>query len=253
MTLTQKLLAEDTFDSLRREQESKSGTVRVEQNETLERLKDGLNKVALLKSKNLIRLEEHPDFDIRPLYDICSVITPESYSSRNVELFTVALGEPDMNKIEREAVGAYLSWLMNNSQDSSFRLNLRALGRKISYLGYNNAGKNIEIIGNTGDSCGEWMRSGKIVVQGNVRDYAGNFMDNGTLEILGNAGNELAKGMEGGTVIVRGNCGQEAGGGMHGGELHIYGEVESFGHVHERAKIFHKGVLVRQGDYKCPF
>ena len=121
--------------------------------------------------------------------------------------------------------------------------NLKVIGSSGNRLGRKMEGGNIEIEGNAGNFAGEKMKGGDIKIIGNSGSHAGDNMEGGQVEIMRNSEIRTGFFMKGGKIIVHGDSGLNTA--EHAGtdaEIHINGEIESLGE--NKAKIFHKGVLI---------
>ena len=176
-------------------------------------------------------------------------------NQREIGKFVLALPKPEGNMPEFLGLtqGVYLSWLMNNSPDTSFTLQVQHLDGSLDSLGYNNDGKVIRVIGNGGSQCGYFMVSGRLIIEGDVEDNLGSHLQGGLVEVRGNAGYAPGHYMKGGELHIYGNAGEDVGRGSIGGKIFLHGECENiwfskrkFG-TSNRAKIYHKGCLIFKG------
>ena len=82
---------------------------------------------------------------------------------------------------------------------------------------------------------GEYMSSGKIIIESDIGMHCGNFMRGGEIEILGNADGWLGREMRGGSILCHGNAGNYCGAGyrgekrgMRGGSIEVMGNAGDF-------------------------
>jgi formylmethanofuran dehydrogenase subunit C len=262
------------FGRFKDEDEKAVRAPQVAEDQVLKQLKEAWAKVEL-RCGYMLR----PRY-IDESYSAClNAIKGLSYSSKDVEKFSLALAEFQETKAFANKAGFFLSALINNCQDSDFIIHTKHL-KRIGYLGANNtknitvdgdAGNCLAVImscgrisvdGNVGDGAGERleggeivingnsgyelgsnMKGGKITVKGNASPSAGVFMEGGEIFIHGASGVFLGGYMKGGKITVKGNAGEAAGNGMTSGELHIEGDYESLGDV-RGGKIYYKGRLL---------
>jgi hypothetical protein len=159
----------------------------------------------------------------RPYEEFCHGIGNESFSATEIERFNVAL--PSLvEKDEHGYLGAFLSVLMNGSHGSEFKIYTIHLPYELNQLGFCNQ-KNIEVIGNAGDYCGELMSGGSLTIRGNAGFRIGADMKGGMIRVMGRAGDELGSMMEDGTIIVRGAAGDFIGYGLKGGSITVSGDA----------------------------
>src|SRR3989338_174816 len=175
MTLAQILHVEDLFHHLGKEDERpQDRKIEVARNAKLEKLEQGLAEVH--------RIREHANQNVpyssialNELYMVCTGTTPESYTASEIETFVLTLHpiEGNLSASMGLTQGAYLSWLMNNSPDTSFTLQVKHLEGSLAVLGFKNDGKIIRTIGNGGHRCGCEMIGGKLRVEGDVGSCLG--------------------------------------------------------------------------------
>jgi hypothetical protein len=111
-------------------------------------------------------------------------ITGISYSSANVEKFSVALAEFQNEDHFRLAAGLFLSALINNCKDNDFVINTGHFSEGIDALGYKNT-KNLTVVGDVGNFLGDSMQCGTITVEGNAGGVVGAWMTGGEIHIDG--------------------------------------------------------------------
>ncbi len=163
-------------------------------------------------------------------------------SAKDIENFSLALGEFQTGEQSSGKAGMFLSALINTGNEENHIIHTKHLG-PIDYLGYHNE-KNITVKGDAKNFLGWEMGGGNVVVEGDVGDSLGYLMRGGSITVEGNAG-EIIGWMRGGTIIVKGNAGAVVGQYMRGGEIHLEGDYESISDQFRYGKIFHKGVLKR--------
>jgi hypothetical protein len=137
------------------------------------------------------------------------------YTSKDVELFSVAMAEFKDEECFEFKAGIFLSALVNNGQETEYTIHTRHLG-EIPHLGFRNRDKEINVDGD----CARCL---------------GTEMSGGILRIFGNAGVEVGY--------------QTFGGPGRTGEIHIEGDYKT---IYKKAeiKIFHNGTLI--WDYYEP-
>ncbi|MDD5171768.1 MAG: hypothetical protein PHF60_01910 [Candidatus ainarchaeum sp.] len=188
-------------------------------------------------------------------------VRPMRYSAKDVEGFSIALGDSDMEWFVDEA-GLFLSALVNHGKDSDYVIHSAHLDVLPRSLGYENT-KNIIVKGDVDEAFGCTMKAGAAIVEGNASDNLGEFMEGGSITVKGDAGSDVGRCMKGGTIRVEGNAGDwigesmeggsitvngDAGGAigleMRGGEIFLEGDYRSIADSIEHGKIYHKGVLI---------
>jgi hypothetical protein len=161
-------------------------------------------------------------------------------SAKDIEQFSIVLGEFQGERNFSYKAGQYLSALINNCNDAEFVIHTNHLDR-IDSLGYRNT-KNIIVDGNVGcffgekmengtmtvegdagDFVGSWMKGGAIIVNGNANAYVGETMKGGSITVMGDIGDEVAHQMKGGIIAVKGTSGDNVAMDMKGGETHLNG------------------------------
>ena len=201
------------------------------------------------------------------------------YTSKEVEMFSLALSEFQDVKDFASKAGYFLSALINSSPESDFTVCTGQLDGRINFLGLWNT-KNITVEGNTGRFIGHSMICGRIVIEGSTAWMVGHMMETGEIVICGDGGNYLGDDMKGGKIIVKGNVGGTAGnsmkngeiivegngdievgmymkggkitvkgdvkgvGWLNGGEVHLFGECDEMCRLGRGGKIYHKGKLI---------
>jgi formylmethanofuran dehydrogenase subunit C len=131
---------------------------------------------------------------------------------------------------------------------------IRGDASRIKRVGeYMSSGK-IIIESDIGMHCGNFMRGGEIEIMGNADGWLGREMRGGTILCHGNAGNYCAagyrgekRGMRGGTIEVMGNAGDYLAENLTGGEVHVHGNTGMFPGVEMRG-----GKLIIDGDARMP-
>ncbi len=118
---------------------------------------------------------------------------------------------------------------------------------------YMSSGK-IIVEGDIGMHCGNFMRGGEIEIQGNADGWLGREMRGGIIRCLGDAGNYCAagyrgekRGMRGGVIEVLGNAGDYLAENLTGGEVRVHGNTGIFPGVEMRG-----GELIIDGDARMP-
>ncbi|MDD5171990.1 MAG: hypothetical protein PHF60_03050 [Candidatus ainarchaeum sp.] len=191
-----------------------------------------------------------------------SLLKGFEYSAADVEKFSIALAEFEVEGRSGCKAGFFLSALMNSSNDTEFIIHTTQLAEPPYYLGCRNT-KNITVKGNAGGGAGYRMQGGTITVEGDADIAVGDSMEDGAIIVRGNAGYWLGPGMQGGSIVVEGNAGPELGKWMKDGSITVVGDAGDFigilmqgGEIYlegnygriadgfEHGKIFHKGVLI---------
>ena len=202
----------------------------------------------------------HADYE-----NMLDMVKTLEYSAKDIEEFSLALGEFQGEKYFANKAGLFLSALINNCNDKDFIIHTVQFTEPLGYIGYRNT-KNIVVNGDAGELCGERMEGGSIIVNGDAGDCCGEEMEGGTITVEGHAGHSCGERMKGGAITVKGNAcvwcglnmrggsitvkgdvGNDCGAGMHSGEIRIEGEIgsiydESETEIH--GKIYHKGKLI---------
>ena len=192
-----KLVAEDVFDSLEKEEEQEVLIPKLETSPGLD---------IILKT-----FEEK----ILPLYKNSSYIEieylmPKEYSARDITQFSLRLHEY-MDKWQAHTFPNYLNALMNHCKDEkitifSSHLHNKRLPQLGLYNGKDTPAKKITIFGNVGDCLGYQMYNGEIHLKGNCQGYLGFNMQGGIINVYGNAGKEVGSFMKGGEIRLHGTC-----------------------------------------------
>ena len=113
---------------------------------------------------------------------------PDNCNSKDVEIFSLLLGNYQDKRQFSRTSGAYLSALINNSDDEEFKIHTKYLVNPPESLGHGNSGKRIVVEGNVGNYLGSYMKDGKIIVQGNVGRDLGSHMKDGEIVVNGDVG-----------------------------------------------------------------
>jgi len=245
--------ARKKFRKYKNESEKKVKKITVKEDETFKQLKKAWGRLYV----------EGYATDV--VYEKALELTAKiKYSSKDVEKFSIALCNFKKKPQIGGKAGLFLSALINNGEDSDYTIHTSHL-EDLSSIGYKNV-KNIRVIGDAGDMCGDSMKKGRISVEGNAGSGIGDNMLGGTIEIRGNCpdcGNNIKGGeiiiegsiigyvwaltaIKGGRIIVRGDveC-EQIGNCMEAGEIRIGGEL--YGNISKEidgGKIFHKGKLI---------
>lgn len=178
--LERRLRTEDLFESLGREDEQGDKRIIVEEPKDLENIINGFND--LLRNQDQYS-DTTPDLLYNMYNKLLNILG--KYSSNGTARFASTLKIPLRPKeFLKNAVGIYLSALINKSDDESFLLDLTKLKLPIDNVGFSNI-KKVHINGNIGDFLGDSMKSGLIIVNGEVNS-AGLNMKGGIIQIYGN-------------------------------------------------------------------
>ena len=178
-----------------------------------------------------------------PYISALSLVKGLSYSAKDVESFTIALGEPQNIGFFGSRAGIFLTALINNGKDTDYVIHTRHL-TPIHHFGDGNT-KNIIVEGDLGSYVGTQMKCGSITIKGNVGTEVGRYMTDGAIIVEGNAGTMVGRMMRGGVIIVKGNADDRIGWGARGDAvIRIEGEAGLILRPKEPARIIHKGKLV---------
>jgi formylmethanofuran dehydrogenase subunit C len=144
------------------------------------------------------------------------------YSARDIEKFSVALGEYAGSDDFPGRAGYFLSCLINNGQDGDYTIHTNQIHDKegIHFIGLRNT-KNITVIGAAMHFAGFRMRGGRLIVEGNVYWSVGDGMENGEIIVNGFGGYYAGSGMNGGLLAINGSVSGNAGNKMRGGHILI--------------------------------
>jgi hypothetical protein len=229
---------------------------------------DGLNQIVHFFEQNYKKISMFLDKGLTECENYLNLhIQNFSYPSGDVEAFVNRelwnLNEELLSTILKNDYipGFYTSVLINNLQNLS-EFNFKPIS-KLSYLGHNNQGHKIviecdvgnsvgngmingEIIvkGNADQGAGAWMKGGKLIIEGYVNGFVGHAMDGREIYINGNAEAPVGSFMKNGKITVKGDVEDWPGYDSYGGEIHINGDIGSIATSTTKAKIYHKGVLI---------
>ncbi|MDD5171997.1 MAG: hypothetical protein PHF60_03085 [Candidatus ainarchaeum sp.] len=179
-----------------------------------------------------------------PYISALSLVKKLSYSAKDVEQFSIALGESQDIKYFGSRAGIFLNALINNGKDTDYVIQTRQLSVPIHYFGDGNT-KNITVEGDLGAYAGTNMKCGSILVRGNAGMEVGRYMSGGTITVEGHASNMPGRMMRGGVLIIKGDAGDKVGLGMSGdATIHLGGEAGSIVRPKDSARIFQRGKLV---------
>ena len=248
--------ASDPFKGFKSEQRSDVRVQVVERNEVLEQMMSAWKKYLSLPRRKADLCISEPCYS-----QAIEIVKKLNYTAKDVENFSILLGQEEQDQKFFMISGLFLSALINVGKDSDYTIHTVHFAEGIWFLGYGNT-KNITVHGDTGDYAGEEMKSGNLIVTGNVGPHAATCMEDGNIVIEGNAGHDagfylkggkvtikgdvtelLGQSLEGGVIIVEGNAGQNVGIYLNGGEIHIKGSYQTIGEV-LKGKIFHRGILI---------
>jgi formylmethanofuran dehydrogenase subunit C len=189
-----------------------------------------------------------------------SIVEGLSYSSEDVERFSLALNEFEGFVKFPDSAGFFLSMLVKEGKEEQYTIHTSHL-REIHCIGYMNdkeimvegdvgghlawemTGGSILVAGDAGSYIGSDMTGGRVVVEGDAGRGVGVNMADGAIIIEGDAADTVGESMKGGEIIVRGNAGRGVGQAMEGGVIHIDGEFDFVAGV-KHGRIYHKGKLI---------
>lgn len=166
-----------------------------------------------------------------------SLVKDIKCSAKDVENFSILLGEFASEWAFSFKAGHFLSALINNGKDNDYLLHVRHLSGDIDVLGFQNT-KNITI-------------------EGDVNSWLGMRMSTGSIIVKGNAGTWVGEQMRGGKIMIEGNARDGFGNRMENGEIHLNGRFVLGEHNQIRAsrrvcisidikggRIYHRGILI---------
>jgi hypothetical protein len=264
-TLDKRLRTEDLFDCLGNEEEK-------EQERKFDVTSSDLEKL-INRYKKLLNNFPNEEEDI--FYRKCLDSVREfNYNSQTLTHFSILLEDIIKNPdLEGFALGYYFSSLINNCPDRNYFLKIPN-AFALSYLGYRNNGKDIEVHGDSLTCLGAQMRSGNITLYGNGYGLIGEEMNGGSIVVNGDASDNLGENAKGGLIIIYGKtangtgvknkgariivvgeAGNEIGYEMQGGEIHILGDYDSISEKIIGGNVYHQGVRIIkdgkqvQGEY----
>jgi len=209
------LAASKRFGQYKKENEHEIRSAQVEENETLEKLSGVWNKYR--------KLLYHRD----PNQILSSLIEGISYSASDIERFSIILGKFQHEDGFSYGAAAFLNFLIYHGHDDHYIIQTSHLESRMDFLGTNNPGKIITVVGDVGTHCGSSMRSGLIHVKGNTREETGRSMLGGKIIIDGDA-YDCGDYMDGGEILVKGNVIHNVGHLMGNGKIYIDGDVLAF-------------------------
>lgn len=179
------------------------------------------------------------------------------YDAEDVGKFCVALAahqeefqdkDGSFGRIKSKHLGTFLSALINNGNGNDFHICTKHLLFPIGDLCYENT-KNVVIEGDVGENLGEFMKSGKIIVN-NTGEFTGYHMKGGEILVEGEVGNCLGCGMEDGSITVKGNAGDSVGLSMKGGKIVVNNAGREVGKSMTGGEIQVEGSYRSIGDMK---
>lgn len=165
-----------------------------------------------------------------------------SYSSADVEAFSVMLARYQDEKDFSKKASVFLSALINRGKDTDYVIHTSHFGCEMNYLGIYNT-KNITINGDVGRNFGEYMKSGHVVIKGNAGAFTGLHLSGGTVVVEGNTMDRLGANMDGGELIVKGVAGMYIGSEMRDGRIIVEGNAGCFIGIR-----MHAGEIVIMGN-----
>jgi len=231
ITLYSRLRAGDLFDNLDPEKVQESEKKFNKEGSVLEQMLAGLEKTNDLGIENL---------DYENEYLPIEALAYKGATKKEIQGFLTFISQSD--GISQENLSTYLSALINNSLDRTFRFSgnnfvtyLEGFG---SYLR-----KNLIILGDASRNLGNELDHGRICVKGNTGPWTGLNMKDGLIYIQGDSNLFLGAGMKGGRIVVRGNADGYVGEKMNGGEIHLFGDYELSQDI-QGGNIYHQGELI---------
>ncbi len=151
------------------------------------------------------------------------------------------LGEVVGMNNAKDFMTAYLSALMNLSNDDKFRIDVSELNKEeilLDNLGGCLRGKELVIEGNVGGDLGCNSQNSKIIVNGNASDYVGVGSQNSKITINGNAGGYVGWNSQDTTIVINGDAEGNVGYCSKNATIIVNGDVkERVGHHSKNSKI----------------
>jgi len=238
-TRIQRCVVSDPFSHYKPEDEKHIKKFKVEEDETLQQLKDTFKRVRY-GSVDTSSYKEEYDRALSLVYKL-------KYNSSDITKVLFALPEVRGRKYFNFNAGLFLSALINNCKDEKFVLITEHLSMAIDCIGYMNT-KQITIQGNVGNYLGRSMENGLITTYGNAGDSIGFEMNGGSIIIHGNAEDEAGSCMKEGTITIKGNAGRSVGHYLHSGTIFLEGDHTSLSNNIGFGNIFHNGKqIVKDG------
>lgn len=194
LTLSQRLHAEDLFDSLKPEDEKpRDRNFEVNLNKGLQAIIKGF----------FTALKPNTESDV---YIICQKSIPKDYSAKDIHNFSIIF--PSLNQDRGGYYGLYLSALINFSKEKEFILDFTHYKNDFVFLmdllGFHNT-KTIVINGNYGSNLGYRMTGGEIIINGNTGRWPGSEIRGGRVIVNGIAGADVGRSMTGGRIDLNGD------------------------------------------------
>ena len=198
-----KLLAEDMFESLEKEDELDIEQFKVRKSEGLDTI---LKDFKALLEKHPNQIIEYAD-NAKDWFNISKRRIYFPYEKEDIIAFSLSLDTyKKVDSIQSKA-GLYISALIHKSTEDEIILPIGNKSLLFNSIGYKNNGK-------------------KIIVKGDVGNHIGEHMDEGEIIIHGNTGSGLGCEMIGGRIYVHGNVDSFLGEDMKDGEVHVFGDVQ---------------------------
>jgi hypothetical protein len=171
------------FGRFKDEDEKAVRKVEVKRDKVLEKLVDAWGKYPYDKEEGVGSA----------VLKVLLVIRGIRYSSKDVEKFSLALGEFQHEKDFEYKAGIFLTALIIYGRGGEYTVHTGHLDKKINWLGAGTglggaAAKSIIINGDVGNFLGADMAGGKITVNGDAGHEIGHFMSGGMIELNGGRG-----------------------------------------------------------------
>lgn len=106
------------------------------------------------------------------------------YSSKDINVFSIKIKEYESEPNFVRVVGAFISVLIDNSEENSFEVVTEHLTRKMLSLGYLNK-KRLIVNGDLGVYTGLCMKQGQLIINGNTGYYLGFMACGGEIYVNG--------------------------------------------------------------------
>ncbi len=172
----------------------------------------------------------------------------EEYAIQDINTFslqyTTILGCTDHTDF-----GIFISALINKHFEETrtkkeYTVFINKEKSEISFLGMENEGANIQIVGSTGGFAGFYMKKGFLHISGDAGYKLGYEMSGGKIIVEKNADTEVGTSMKGGQIHIKGDAKDIIGSHMTNGIIKIDGEINALVLKNvrkEHAEIYHKG------------
>ena len=232
-----KLLAEDLFESLGKEEEQKINQFKHTSN--------GFHEILIVFENFYLNERE---FYREEDFHLWKKVLPQRYSQNDIQLFLDYQGGKKYELDRHRDIGAFLNALIQFGKRKRYTLSTPSLPLEcLEFIGDYNLKKEIVIHGNIGEYLGNGMMGGKIIIHGDTGEGVGNGMEGGLIRVMGNVefydGNDgmgIGDGMSGGEIHIHGDSECKIGDNMEGGRIVLYKSFGEMGDVKKGEVIFRK-------------